>query len=107
MINHIILCKGGGNNPAVAVPLVALGTQSRTIDVIDVLWEGGQIFGSVILCCKISNNKLNSCKISLRVKTKITCIRIKLLWKMENIYWEDKCWKFLGNELADLIVEAI
>ena len=36
MINHIILCKGGGNNPAVAVPLVALGTQSGTIDVIDV-----------------------------------------------------------------------
>ncbi|KAF9616518.1 hypothetical protein IFM89_029979 [Coptis chinensis] len=29
-------CEGGGNNPAVAVPLVALGTQGGTIDVIDV-----------------------------------------------------------------------
>lgn len=28
--------EGGGNSPAVAVPLVALGTQSGTIDVIDV-----------------------------------------------------------------------
>lgn len=32
----VITCEGGGNNPAVAVPLVALGTQSGTIDVIDV-----------------------------------------------------------------------
>lgn len=29
-------CEGGGNYPAVAVPLVALGTQNGTIDVIDV-----------------------------------------------------------------------
>lgn len=36
MTNYIILWKGGGNNPAVAVPLVALGTQSGTVDVIDV-----------------------------------------------------------------------
>lgn len=36
MIDKIITCEGGGNNPAVAVPLVALGTQSGTIDVIDV-----------------------------------------------------------------------
>lgn len=28
--------EGGGNSPAVAVPLVALGTQSGTIDIIDV-----------------------------------------------------------------------
>jgi hypothetical protein len=32
----IIYCEGGGNYPAVAVPLVALGTQSGTIDVVDV-----------------------------------------------------------------------
>ncbi|OWM65934.1 hypothetical protein CDL15_Pgr015359 [Punica granatum] len=31
-----ILTEGGGNSPAVAVPLVALGTQSGTIDVVDV-----------------------------------------------------------------------
>lgn len=30
------MCEGGGNNQAVPVPLVALGTQSGTIDVIDV-----------------------------------------------------------------------
>lgn len=36
LINEILLCKGGGNYPAVAVPLVALGTQSGTIDVVDV-----------------------------------------------------------------------
>lgn len=30
------MLEGGGNNPALAVPLVALGTQSGTIDVIDV-----------------------------------------------------------------------
>lgn len=28
--------EGGGNYPAVAVPLIALGTQNGTIDVIDV-----------------------------------------------------------------------
>lgn len=28
--------EGGGNNPAPAVPLIALGTQSGTIDVVDV-----------------------------------------------------------------------
>lgn len=36
LINEIILCEGGGNYPAAAVPLVALGTQSGTIDVVDV-----------------------------------------------------------------------
>ena len=41
--------------------------------------EGGQILGSVILGCKRSNSKLNSCKISLRIKNKITCISIELL----------------------------
>ena len=35
-INEIMLCEGGGNYPAAAVPLVALGTQSGTIDVVDV-----------------------------------------------------------------------
>lgn len=35
MTNNI-LNEGGGNSPAVAVPLVALGTQSGTIDVVDV-----------------------------------------------------------------------
>lgn len=30
------MCKGGGNYPAVAVALVALGSQSGTIDVVDV-----------------------------------------------------------------------
>lgn len=29
-------CEGGGNFPAVAVPLVALGTQNGTIEVIDI-----------------------------------------------------------------------
>lgn len=32
----MVTCEGGGNSPAVAVPLVALGTQSGTIDIIDV-----------------------------------------------------------------------
>lgn len=32
----MILYEGGGNHPAAAVPLVALGTQNGTIDVIDV-----------------------------------------------------------------------
>lgn len=36
LINEILLCEGGGNHPAAAVPLVALGTQSGTIDVVDV-----------------------------------------------------------------------
>lgn len=36
MISEIILCEGGGNYPAVAVPLVALGTQSGAVDVVDV-----------------------------------------------------------------------
>lgn len=31
-----VIHEGGGNSPAVAVPLVALGTQSGTIDVIDI-----------------------------------------------------------------------
>lgn len=30
------MCEGGGNYPAVAVALVALGSQSGTIDVVDV-----------------------------------------------------------------------
>ena len=46
--------------------------------------ESGQILGSLILGCKRSNSKLNSCKISLRIKNKITCIRIELLWKLEK-----------------------
>lgn len=29
-------CEGGGNFPAVAVPLVALGTQNGSIEVIDI-----------------------------------------------------------------------
>lgn len=32
----LIMYEGGGNYPVVAVPLVALGTQSGTIDVVDV-----------------------------------------------------------------------
>lgn len=36
LVNEIISCEGGGNYPAAAVPLVALGTQSGTIDVVDV-----------------------------------------------------------------------
>lgn len=36
MIYGLILNEGGGNIPAAAVPLVALGTQSGTIDVVDV-----------------------------------------------------------------------
>lgn len=36
LITVVILYVGGGNQPAVAVPLVALGTQNGTIDVIDV-----------------------------------------------------------------------
>lgn len=35
LISDVISCEGGGNHPAVAVPLVALGTQSGMIDVID------------------------------------------------------------------------
>ena len=29
-------CEGGGNHPAATVPLVALGTQGGTIEIIDV-----------------------------------------------------------------------
>lgn len=36
LVNELVYCEGGGNTPAVAVPLVALGTQNGTIDVIDV-----------------------------------------------------------------------
>lgn len=36
LINELMLCEGGGNYPAAAVPLVALGTQSGIIDVVDV-----------------------------------------------------------------------
>lgn len=36
MSEIIIICEGGGNTPAAAVPLVALGTQNGTIDIIDV-----------------------------------------------------------------------
>jgi len=31
-----VFCEGGGNYPAATVPLVALGTQSGTIEIIDV-----------------------------------------------------------------------
>lgn len=34
--NQMVKCEGGGNTPAVAVPLVAVGTQNGTIDLIDV-----------------------------------------------------------------------
>jgi hypothetical protein len=34
---HPFLSEGGGNNPAPAVPLVALGTQNGTIEVVDVV----------------------------------------------------------------------
>lgn len=33
---NLIICKGGGNYPVVAVPLVALGTQSGIMDIVDV-----------------------------------------------------------------------
>lgn len=36
LINELMSCEGGGNYPAAAVPLVALGTQSGIIDVVDV-----------------------------------------------------------------------
>jgi hypothetical protein len=36
LINKLMLFEGGGNYPAAAVPLVALGTQSGIIDVVDV-----------------------------------------------------------------------
>lgn len=42
MTRHILItkllesCEGGGNYPASAVPLVALGTQNGIVDVIDV-----------------------------------------------------------------------
>lgn len=36
MIPFKFFCEGGGNFPVVAVPLVALGTQSGIVDIVDV-----------------------------------------------------------------------
>lgn len=36
LVNELMSFEGGGNYPAAAVPLVALGTQNGTVDVVDV-----------------------------------------------------------------------
>ena len=41
------LSEGGGNNPAPAVPLVALGTQNGTIEVVDVVADAVSVSFSV------------------------------------------------------------
>lgn len=41
------LSKGGGNHPAVAVPLVALGTQTGTIEIVDV--SANAVTGSFVV----------------------------------------------------------
>ena len=46
-IKQYFLSEGGGNNPAPAVPLVALGTQNGTIEVVDVVANAVSVSFSV------------------------------------------------------------